>query len=72
MDDEATIEKKKSLDRLLDDQPRVVSTDAEDFFEKTRDLSPEDYGKEFEKIWSGHRGLIRMSPLKKAAGSGRQ
>lgn len=58
---------KNALDRLLDER-RYVSTDAEDFFEKTRDLSPEEYSKEFERTIKGHTGLTRIATLKRAAG----
>jgi hypothetical protein len=60
---------KITLNRLLDER-RYVSTDTEDFFEKTRDLTPEEYSKEFEKTVNGHLGFSRIAPLKRAAGSG--
>lgn len=69
MDDNNAGSKKRTLARLLDQPPKVVPTDTEDFFEKTRGLSPEDYSREFEKTVNGHMGFTRISTLKGAGGS---
>lgn len=59
--------KEQAVDSLLDQRRVVTPDDAEDFFERTRDMSPEEYSKEFEKKVSGLSGFTRLVMGRRAA-----